>query len=127
MKAIDCLFRFFQRFRYPVSLPEEVADALGVKLSNFITFQEFVDQLQNPTCRPTKLIKFMPREKAEEAFRGALRKELFPQNSLFSYYFSEGWMEFVLLFDEQSRLRRIYLRHKQISQEEGIEILLNKE
>lgn len=127
MKAFDHLYRFFLRFRYPVSLPEEVASALGVKISSFLTFDEFVRCLTAPTCRPTRLSKFMPREKAEAAFQSALRKERFKQNSLFSYYFSEGWMEFVLQFDEQSRLRRIYLQHKHIQEDRGIEIPLNKE
>jgi hypothetical protein len=68
----------------------------------------------------------MPREEAEAAFQTALRKEKFLHNSLFSYYFNEGWMEFVLQFDEHSRLRRIYIQHKKITQEEGIEIPLSK-
>lgn len=126
MKALDHFYRFFLRFRYPVSLPEDVANALGLPLSNFVTFQEFVHQLLNPSSRPTRLTRFMPREQAEAAFKTALRIEKFKQNTLFSYYFSEGWMEFVLLFDEQSRLRRVYLQHKELKQEERVEILLNK-
>lgn len=123
MKALDHLYKLFLRFRYPVSLPEEVAEALGVNLSKFSSFQEFIEQLFN--CRPTRLTKFMPRKDAEKAFQNALQKDRFQQMSLFSYYFNEGWLEFVLQFDEQSRLRRLYLQHKQISQEEGIEIPLN--
>lgn len=126
MKILNRLYRFFLRFRYPVSMPEDVAEALGITISNFLTFEEFVDQLTSPACRPTKLLKFMPREEAEQAFSGALRKERFKQNSLFSYYFNGSWLEFVLLFDEQSRLRRIYLQHRQLKQDEGIEISLNK-
>lgn len=68
----------------------------------------------------------MPREEAEAAFETALRKEKFLHNTLCSYYFNEGWMEFVLQFDEHSRLRRIYIQHKKIEQEEGIEIPLSK-
>lgn len=130
MKAVDLVYRlvyrFSVRFRYPVSLPEDVAQALGINASNYLTFEEFVNQLVQPSCRPTKLTKFMPRDEAEAAFQTALRKERFKHNSLYSYYFSEGWMEFVLFFDEHSRLRRIYLQHKKISQEEGVEIFLNK-
>lgn len=122
----ELFHRFFLRFRYPVSLPEDVAQALGINVSNFLTFEEFVNQLISPACRPTRLTKFMPREQAEAAFQSALRKERFQQNSLYSYYFSEGWMEFILLFDDQSRLRRIYLQHKKIAREEGIEIPLNR-
>lgn len=126
MKALDSVYRLIQRLRYPVSLPEDVANALGIHVSNFMTFDQFVSQLVSPKCRPTRLKKFMPREKAEEAFAGALRKEYFKHNSLFSYYFNEGWMEFVLFYDEHSRLRRIYLQHKHIVEEEGIEIPLSR-
>jgi len=127
MKAIDHLFHFFLRFRYPVSLPGDIANALGVDVSNFLTFDEFVTQLTSANCRPTKLTKFMPRARVEKAFCGALRKEHFKEKTIFSYYFSEGWMEFVLLFDEQSRLRRIYIQHKLIEKEEGVEIPLNRD
>lgn len=126
MKVFDLLRHFFLRFRYPVSLPEEVAEALGIPLSNFVTFEEFVNHLTCPSCRPTRLQKFMPREKAEQAFQGALRKELFRQKSLYSYYFNEGWMEFILQFDDQSRLRRIYLQHRHIEQDQGLEISLSR-
>jgi hypothetical protein len=120
------LYRVLLRFRYPVSLPEDVAGALGVEITNLISFEEFFSRLVCPSCRPTRLIKFMPRDKAEAAFHGALRKERFRHNTLFSYYFNEGWMEFVLSFDEHSRLRRIYLQHKKIPKEGGIEIQLKR-
>lgn len=125
IKALDSIYRFFLRFRYPVTLPEDIADALGIAASNFLTFDEFVRRLTSPSCRPTKLNKFMPREKAEEAFKTAQRTERFRQNTLVSYYFSEGWMEFILYFDEQSRLRRIYIHHRQIEKDQGIEIPLS--
>jgi hypothetical protein len=126
MQVMDHLSRFFLRFRYPVTMPEDIADALGIHLSNYITFDEFIGRLTCPTCRPTRLSRFMPREKAEHLFHTAQRKERFQQNTLFSYYFSEGWMEFVLQFDDQARLRRIYLQHKCIKEEKGIEIPLKK-
>lgn len=126
MKIWTFLTHLLLRYRYPVSLPEEVADALGIKSSNSLKFEEFVQQLIHPSFRPTRLIKFMPREKAEASFSKALKKECFKQNSLFSYYFSEGWLEFDLFFDEQSRLRRIYLQHRNFIDEGGIEIQLNK-
>lgn len=120
------LRRFFIRFRYPVSLPEDIAQALGIELSNAATFDQFVDKLIAPACQPTKLCKFMPRELAEEAFCNAQKKEKFRQNTLCSYYFSEGWVEFILQFDECSRLRRIYVNHKKIRRDEGVEIVLSK-
>ncbi len=124
MKAWHLMQQLLIRYRYPVSMPEEVASALGIPVSNRTNFQEFLAQLCSPSCCPTTLNKYMPREEAEEAFRSARRKERFTRNSLFSYYFSEGWVEFVLQFDEQSRLRRIYLHNKAIPQDEGIEIQL---
>lgn len=127
MKVIDSFHRVLIRFRYPVSLPEEIAKALGVPLSNALPFKEFVKQLVVPTLKPTTLCKFMHREQAEQMFQNAPCKERFHRSTLISYYFTEGWLEFVLKFDDQHRLRRIYIHHKIISNEEGIEILLTKE
>ena len=126
MKAFDWLFYVFHRFRYPLSLPEEIATDLGVKASNFLTFEEFVSCLTNPSCRPSRLERFMARDIAEAVFESAQRKEKFGRSSLFSYYFHEGWLEFNLHFDEQARLRRVYLQHKHIAAELGVEIPLNK-
>lgn len=120
------LQKLLVRLRYPVSLPEEVAFALGLELSNFLTFEEFVKELTCPNCKPKKLVKFMPREEAEEAFRSALRQERFSRNSLFSYYFNHGWLEFVLQFDDQARLRRVYLQYKDIPHDQGLEIPLQQ-
>lgn len=114
--------RLLIRFRYPVSMPEEVASDLGLTISNSLTFKEFINCLTNPCLRPAKLSRFMPREEAEGIFQTALRKERFKQNSLFSYYFNGGWMEFMLLFDEQSRLRRLYIQHKDLKQKVEISI-----
>jgi hypothetical protein len=124
MKAFDQLCRFFIRFRYPISLPEDIAEALGINLSNYITFEKFVSLLTCPSCKPTKLHKYMSREKAELAFKNAHCKEQFKGSSLYSFYFAEGWMEFMLEFDDQSRLRRMYLHHKNIELERGAEIQL---
>ncbi len=124
MKALDSLFRFFIRFRYPVTLPEDVASSLGIHLSNFVTFDNFVKKLTDPDCCPTTLYKMMDRRKAEETFCGAQRIEQFQRNTLISYYFNEGWLEFNLHFDESSRLRRLYIQHKQIKSDQGIEVSL---
>lgn len=127
MRAFDWLLNVMLRYRYPVTLPEEIAGDLGVTVSNFLTFEEFVCKLTSLSCRPRRLKRFMPRAAAEAAFQCAQRKEHFGRNSLFSYYFHEGWLEFSLYFDEQSRLRRIYLQHKTLRREQGIEIPLNQE
>ncbi len=106
-------------------MPEDIALALGISISNQLHFEEFVATLCCPQLRPTKLLKFMPREIAEQAFQKALRKERFSNKTLFSYYFNEGWLEFILQFDDHCRLRRIYLQHKSIAQDAGLEIPLN--
>jgi hypothetical protein len=125
MKILNPLFRLLSRFRYPVSLPEDVAKDLGFfSLSNFMSFSELVHTLTHPSSPPANLHRFMPRSKAEEVFRLASRKEKFFQNSLYSYYFDEGWLEFVLQFDEHSRLRRLYIQHKEIK--DKIEIQLGQ-
>jgi hypothetical protein len=125
MKAFDLLYRFFLRFRYPVSLPEDIAHALGVDFNCYLTFEEFFNRLHHPNFRPTRLKKYMPRELAEDAFSSALKIDRFNHRSLFAYYFNEGWIEFVLQFDEHARLRRIYLQHKYIIDDIGLEIPLN--
>lgn len=121
------LYRVILRFRYPVTLPEEIATDLGITASNFITFNELVCLLTSMSCKPERLKRFMSRDAAEAAFTCAQRKEKFCRNSLFSYYFLEGWLEFNLYFDDQSRLRRIYLQHKSVDKERGVEISLQEE
>jgi hypothetical protein len=116
------LTNLFTRFRYPTSLPEEVAMDLGISISNSLNFQEFISHLTHPSCRPTRLSRFMPREEAENLFSTAIRKEHFKQKSLFFYHFNEGWMGFILNFDEQARLRRIYIRHKDLKRKHEIAI-----
>lgn len=119
---LSSLSRVFVRFRYPVSLPEDVAIDLGLNLSNRLTFDEFISRLTDPLYTPTKLTRFMLREQAEIVFSRALRKERFARDSLFSYHFNGGWMEFILQFDLESRLRRIYICHKDLKQKYEIPI-----
>ena len=123
-KAIHYLQRLVIRFRYPVSLPEEVAEALGLEMTNNITFDKFLERLCCPSCCPHRLTRFMPREMAEELFTTALRRESFKYHTLISYYFKGGWLEFVLYFDEQSQLRRLYIKHKSFKTDSGREIVL---
>lgn len=122
MKMFKPLLHLFARFRYPVSMPEDVASDLGLEITNSLNFKEFIHCLTNLHYRPTKLTRFMPREQAEDAFRLAKRKEKFQQDSLFSYHFKGGWMEFILQFDGESRLRRLYVRHKDLKQKHEISI-----
>lgn len=110
------------RLRYPFSMPEEIASDIGLSITNYCSFDEFIACLTNPSQRPAKISRFMPRENAEDLFQTALKKEQFRHNTLFSYYFKDGWMEFVLQFDEQSRLRRLYILHKDLKQKYEIPI-----
>lgn len=124
MKTFNWLYRVILRFRYPVTLPEDIASDLGITVSNFLSFKEFIGQLTNQFSRPQRVKRFMQREVVEAAFESAQRKERFCRNSIFSYYIHEGWLEFRLNFDEHSRLRRVYLQHKYVVEEQGIEIPL---
>ncbi|HEY4832828.1 MAG TPA: hypothetical protein VIH61_09755 [Waddliaceae bacterium] len=110
MHLLESLTRLISRFRYPVSLPEDVAHDLGMYLPNSLNFQEFLQILASPQQRPAKLRKYMSRTLAESTFESALKKEAFKSCSLFSYYFNKGWLVFALYFDEDSRLRRVYLQ-----------------
>lgn len=128
LKVVDAIYRLISRWRYPVSMPEEVLDALGIDdFSESLGFEELMESLTNSHYKSKNLMRFMPREKAESYFFSAARKERFRHASLYSYYLSDSWVEFVLYFDRESRLRRIYLQHKDLLQEEGVEIALSQE
>ena len=124
MSLVESARHFLVRFRYPVSLPEEVGEALGCELSNKLRFYDLLKKLLDPHTRFSKIYRGMTKEKSEKAFRGALRKELFGSYSLYSFYFTQGWLEFELQFDEHELLRRVYLHHKLISYPHGYEIAL---
>lgn len=124
MKWYNSFLQLITRFRHPVSLPEEVAEALGIQFSNLQPFESLFTHLTCPSCTPRRLHKFMLREKAEEAFQHALRKERFHNTSLFYYYFNGHWLEFRLQFDDESMLRRLYVQHRRIKHDSGLEIPL---
>ena len=127
MHVLESLTRLISRFRYPVSLPEDVAHDLGMHLPNTLPFCDFLQLLSSPHHRPTKLRKFMFREQAEEAFTTALKKESFKSCSLFSYYFNKGWLVFCLYFDEEGRLRRLNLQCPACETIEDFDISLEEE
>ncbi len=127
MLLIESLNRLISRFRYPVSLPEDVAHDLGLYLPNTLNFQEFLHTLSSPHQRPAKLRKFMSRTLAEATFESALKKESFRSCSLFSYYFNKGWLVFALYFDEEARLRRIYLQCPSCESLDGFDLPLEEE
>lgn len=127
---MDKLFGIFaqllQRWRYPVSLPGDVLGALGIEACDSIGFREFLKVLVDPSRNPKNLVRFMPRRSAEALFSLAVRKERFRNESLFSFYFQDSWVEFVLHFDEASRLRRVYVQHQDLDAEEGVELFLER-
>lgn len=118
MRSVDSICRLIARFWYPVTLPEEVTEALGVEVSNFLPFESLVEKLQCSCCHPTCLARYMPRKLAESAFKCATSKDVFKDKTLISYYFQEGTIEFVLLFDERAQLRRVFLQHKNLKDDE---------
>lgn len=124
MRWIETIQQLMLRLRYPVSMPQDIAHALGISLSNTSSFDAFMVELCTSKILPSRLTKFMPRQLAEKAFDNAIRTERFCEKTLISYYFNEGWVEFVLQFDRESRLRRIYFTHRNIDADQGIEIPL---
>ena len=122
---LDYLLNFWFRFSYPVSLPEDIGSALGVTVPPYLKFYDFLAFLSAPSCRPTKLCRFMPRDAAEKVFKdSAVYTEIFANSTVCSYCFKDGWVEIVLHFDRDSRLRRIYVQHSSISDDDGIELPL---
>lgn len=122
MKMLDRIYRLLSRFRYPVSMPEDVARDLGLNISNYVTFSEFINSVIDPLSPPKNLARYMSRDIAEGMFCLARKKEKFKTCSLFSYHFKDGWMEFILQFDNQSQLRRLYICHKHLKEKREISI-----
>lgn len=115
---------YTRRLRYPVSLPSEVADALGIEFPPEYSLEELINLLLEARARPKALIKYMKRENAENCFLNAVKRERFNQKTVISYYFSQGWVEFMLQFDNEARLRRLYLYHYSARTPQGVEIPL---
>lgn len=125
-QLLENLSRFICRFRYPVSLPEDIASDIGVDLPNHLNFEEFLKRLASPQNCPKHLWKWMRRDLAENAFKSALKSEIFLSSSLFSYYFSQGWVVIALYFDEAETLRRLYVQCPYAETMEGFDIPLDE-
>lgn len=124
MKISTRFSRLLMRFRYPVALPVDVAEALGIEESCFLSLDTLLNCIKNGEYSPKNIQKYMLREDAEALFSQASCAEHFPRNTLFAFQFNKQWLEFSLQFDEDSRLRRLYLRHPSLPEENGIEIPL---
>lgn len=127
MQLLESITRLLSRFRYPVSLPEDVSRDLGLCLPNTLSFHDFLKLLASPHHRCTRLHKYISRHRAEAAFESALKKETFKSCTLFSYYFNKGWLVFTLYFDEQMRLRRINTQCPACEGIEGFDLPLAEE
>ena len=114
--------RLVARFRYPVSLPEDITTDLGCSLPKISNFFAFIESLSN-LC-PKKLYKFMSKREAESSFCCALKKETFQSTTFFSYFFNQGWIVIALHFDEKERLRRVYVQCPADHVKEGFDISL---
>lgn len=89
-----------------------MGEALGIEVSNFKGCDCLIGQLLGPSGQPTRLHRFMTRERAEYVFERALRCERFRRHTLCCYYLNDGWLNFRLDFDAQDRLRRLYVQHR---------------
>ncbi|MBS0623955.1 MAG: hypothetical protein JSS62_04955 [Verrucomicrobia bacterium] len=127
MVIFKSVTKLIHRFRYPGSMPEDVAHDLGYHLSNTMAFSEFLQVLGSSSYRPTRLWKMMPRPLAEMAFTYALKKETFRYSTLFSYSFNHGWLVFALYFDEHSRLRRLFVQCPSCISQKSFDIFLDEE
>jgi hypothetical protein len=123
-KNILNLFSYAKtRYYYPYTLPSQIGVALGIELADSISYPEFLLVLsQLPT--PPKLARYMCRATAEKAFRHATRCERYDNTTRYFFRFAEGWVEFELLFDENNKLRRLFLHHRSIQNQDRIEITL---
>lgn len=101
--------RLISRFKHSLSLPEEIASDLGIFLSNRLDYVELRELFLQREITPTKLHRFMERSLAEGNFRHAKKFEKFCRESHFSYCFNGNWVDFTLHFDQQDRLRRLYI------------------
>lgn len=111
MQLVDELSRLMSRFRHPNSLPEDIANDLGITLSNHTSCEKLLELLASAQFKPTKLYWMMHRHDAEAGFRFFLKKEQFKTSTLFSYYFNKGWIIFSLYYDQMQRLRRVHIQY----------------
>lgn len=125
VNIVDPLRRLMMRWRHPFCLPEEVLSVLGLESPSLtLSFDELMHFLSSAECQPQNLMRYMSRVDAEAVFSEALKKERFNNETLFSFYFAESWVEFILHFDSESKLRRVYLQYNGLDDDEGIEINL---
>lgn len=111
------------RYYYPYSLPSEIGNALGVQLVDSMPYERFLESLIDLHTSP-RLSRYMCRAAAEKAFRAATRCERYDNTTRYFFRFTDGWVEFELLFDEGNKLRRLFLHHRCIQDQDRLEIML---
>lgn len=99
----------YNRLRYPFSMPEDIGEDLGLDITNQLNFESFLQLLCSSSCLPQNLQKYMERDHVEKHFSHAFRTDRFSDKTLVCYYFKQGWIEFELKYDDENRLRRIWL------------------
>ncbi len=124
MKFLDSCLRLFCQFKYPLSLPDEVALAIGMRQANFIPFDLLCKTITPPRDAPKALKKYMNRKEAEKVFKSALSRKFEPLQSHFSYTVDGTTVNFTLHFDQNERLRRLVVQREEIYFAKGIDIPL---
>lgn len=117
------IIQLFSLLRYPISAPQDVLLALGME-SDFsdLDFHHFLKKIV--TRIPRRVYRDMSRDEAERSFSTAYKKEVFHTTTHASYCFIQGWLEFVLEFDKNRHLRRLYVHHSLLSGAQSIELEL---
>ncbi len=121
MLLVDRISRIFAHLRHPVSLPQDLSKALGIPLSNRISFDDLISCLRGSCC---SLKRGMPRQEVERRFSTACRVEIFRHHALFAYFFKGRWLEVSAKYDLKGRLSHLYVLHELIPEERGIEVHL---
>lgn len=124
MRWWEVIFSCLARIRYSGTPHTEIALALGIVPPQTLCVRKFVKQVARRCELSQTLYRFMGKKEAEKQFDNALIKEHFKNFSLFSYKFPGGWLQFALKYDTEHKLRRLYIHHKFLPQQEGIEVTL---
>jgi hypothetical protein len=125
MKIFKFVLKFFVDNQVDHLLPDELLKTLGLDLEGKSSIEDFVEKLNHSKSLHVKLKKFMTRREVENTFLSAEKKEHFSRHSLYSYYFSKGWLGFFVSFDQDLKLRRVYLQYKSLRYQDFIELYLD--
>jgi hypothetical protein len=125
MKFFKFALKFFIGNDVNHLLPDELLKTLGLDLKGNSSIEDLLEKLNHSKSLHIKLKKFMTKREVENAFISAEKKEHFSRHSLYSYYFSKGWVGFFVSFDQDLKLRRVYLQYKSLRYQDTIELYLD--